>query len=159
MTQANEQQQRITQLHELIKDIEIAMLTTAERDGTLRSRPMVSQRTEFDGTLWFFTQENTPKVTDIRQDHHVNISYAAPNKRRYVSISGMAQIVHDRQKMKQLWHPSYKQWFPNGLDDPSLALLKVNVTQAEYWDEAANAVGQQIDFVKSVARGEEHERG
>ncbi len=45
----------IKKLNNLIKDIRIAMLTTQESDGTLRSRAMGTQQVEFDGDLWFFT--------------------------------------------------------------------------------------------------------
>jgi general stress protein 26 len=38
-------------LRELIKGIKVAMFTTADEDGTLRSRPMVTQETDFDGDL------------------------------------------------------------------------------------------------------------
>ena len=39
----------IRKLAELIKDIKIAMLTTLEADGRLRSRPMATQNKPFDG--------------------------------------------------------------------------------------------------------------
>ena len=45
----------IQKLAKMIEDIDFAMLTTVQPDGTLRSRPMSTQRAEFDGTLWFFT--------------------------------------------------------------------------------------------------------
>ena len=41
----------IKKLGELIEDIKIAMLTTVEEDGSLRSRPMGTQQVEFDGEL------------------------------------------------------------------------------------------------------------
>src|SRR5437762_7056415 len=62
-------------LNEKIKDVRIAMLTTIESDGTLRSRPMVTQDTEFDGDLWFFTQASAPKVEEVQQHQQVNLSY------------------------------------------------------------------------------------
>ncbi len=48
----------IQKLRELIKDIDIGMLTTVQPDGTLHSRPMSNQSSasNFDGTLWFFTE-------------------------------------------------------------------------------------------------------
>jgi general stress protein 26 len=41
-------------LADKIKDVRIAMMTTAEADGTMHSRPMATQEKEFDGDLWFF---------------------------------------------------------------------------------------------------------
>lgn len=152
-------EEHIKKLNELIKDVRIAMLTTAERDGTLRSRPMGTQQVEFDGDLWFFTYADAAKVNEVQQDHHVNVSYAAPDDQRYVSVSGTANLVRDQQKMKELWNPIYKAWFPKGLDDPNIALLKVNVEQAEYWDSPSGFVVQTIGFVKAIATGERAEIG
>lgn len=154
MTEYTDRQENIKKLRELIKDIKVAMLTTVEDDGTLRSRPMVTQQFEFGGDLWFFTSANAPKVDEVKHDRHVNVSYAEPNDQKYVSVSGRAQIVRDRQKMEELWNPTYKAWFPQGLEDPNLGLLKVSVDQAEYWDSPSGAVVRLVGFVKSVVTGE-----
>jgi len=151
--------ENVRKLGEMIKEIKFAMLTTAEPDGTLRSRPMATQATEFDGTLWFFTAASAPKVEEIEQDHHVNLSYAAPDKNLYVSVSGKARMVRDRQKAEELWNPAFKAWFPKGLEDPDLALLKVNVEQAEYWDSSSSAVVHLVGFVKALATGERYHAG
>src|ERR1044072_9184841 len=92
---------QIKELGELIKDSSFAMLTTTEPDGTLRSRPMGTIDREFDGTLWFFTQDHAAKADEVRQDSHVNLSYAEPNDNLYVSVSGTAQVVRDRAKMEE----------------------------------------------------------
>lgn len=149
----------IKKLGEMIEDIEFAMLTTAEPDGTLRSRPMATQQVEFDGDLWFFTRASSPKVDEIEQEHNVNVSYAAPDKQRYVSVSGRARLVRDKNKIKELWSPELKAWFPEGLDDPDLALLKVTAEQAEYWDSTSSTVAHLIGFVKAVATGATYQPG
>lgn len=154
MAEHTDHNENIKKLRDLIKDIKFAMLTTAEEDGTLRSRPMVTQQTEFDGDLWFFTNASAPKVDEVQQNQHVNVSYAEPKDQKYVSVSGSAQLVRDRQKIEELWNPQYKAWFPKGLDDPDLALLKITVEQAEYWDSPASAVVRFVGFVKALTTGE-----
>jgi general stress protein 26 len=137
----------------LLKDIRVTMMTTIHEDGTLRSRPMATQDLEFDGVLWFFTLENAPKVGDVQEHPQVNLSYVKPDDERYVSISGTAQLVRDKQKIDELWKPFLKAWFPNGKDDPNLALLKVTVTVAEYWDGLSNKMVQLYYIAKSAATG------
>jgi len=149
----------IKKLNELIKDIDFAMLTTVEDDGMLRSRPMVTQEAEFDGDLWFFTGASSHKVDEVQHDRHVNVSYADPKNQHYVSISGTAQLIRDRKKMEELWNPAYKAWFPQGLDDPDLALLKVTAQHAEYWDSPSSVVVHAIGLVKAVVTGERAEGG
>lgn len=143
----------VKKVGELIKDIHIAMLTTSEMDGTLHSRPMGTQQVEFDGDLWFFTRASSGKAEEVQRAQDVNVSYASPDHNRYVSLSGKAHLVHDKQKAQELWNPLFKAWFPEGLDDPDLVLLKVSVEQAEYWESPSGAVVKLVGFVKAITTG------
>lgn len=158
-TKHNGQRNDIKKLGELIADINIAMLTTIDEEGTLRSRPMGTQQVEFDGDLWFFTGADSAKVYEVRQEQQVNVSYADPKQQRYVSVSGLAQLVRDQQKIKELWNPIFKAWFPDGLDDPNLALLKVHVTKAEYWESANGVVVPLVGFAKALLTGQQYQGG
>jgi general stress protein 26 len=151
--------QAIQKLGELIRDIEVAMLTTVDRDGSLRGRPMATQTTDFDGELWFFTQASSPKVGEVQREEQVNVAYAEPDKQHYVSLSGRARIVRDRKKAEELWSPVLKAWFPEGLDDPDLALLRVVVDKAEYWDAPSSTMVHLIGMAKALATGEPYRPG
>jgi general stress protein 26 len=153
MTDSNEK------LAKLIKGIKIAMMTTVETDGTLRSRPMATQQQEFSGDLWFFTGKSSHKVVEIGKDYHVNLSYADPSANRYISVTGTAELVNDHEKAEELWNPILKAWFPKGLEDPDLALLKVTPTKAEYWDSGNSTIVQVIGFVKAVVTGQRAKPG
>jgi general stress protein 26 len=159
MSTNTERDEAIKKLATLIKDIQVAMLTTADEDGSLRSRPMATQQTEFDGTLWFFTRADSGKVHEIDRQHQVNVSYAEPKKQHYVSVSGTATLVRDLAKVKELWKPLYKAWFPEGLDDPELALLRVDVAKAEYWDSPSSKVVQIVGFLKAMTTGTMYQGG
>jgi len=154
MASAIERSNQIQKLQELIKDIEYGMLTTSD-DGYLRSRPMAAMgNIDADAALWFFTDASSHKATEVEQQNRVNVSFAAPDKQRYVSLSGTAQLVKDRDKMQELWQPALKAWFPQGLEEPNIALLKVTVEQAEYWDAPAGWVAKTLGFVQAVTTGE-----
>lgn len=152
-------EEAIAKLGELTQDIDFAMLTTIEEDGSLRSRPMSTQKVEFDGNLWFFVGASSPKSQEIQRDPRVNVSYAQPDKQRYVSVSGTGELVRDHAKIEELWNPLYKAWFEKGLDDPDLALLKVRVEQAEYWDAPSSKFVALAGFVKAIATGRRAEIG
>jgi general stress protein 26 len=144
---------------DLIKDIKVAMMTTVEADGSLRSRPMWTHDREFDGELWFFTREHSPKVGEVENDHHVSLAYSDPTRERYVSVSGRCRLVLDKEKARELWNPTLKAWFPEGLDDPELALLCVHVEKAEYWDTPSSRMVQLAGFVKATLTGTAYEPG
>jgi general stress protein 26 len=146
-------QESIAKLKDLIESIDFAMLTTVN-GGQLRSRPMSTQKFEYDGDLWFFTSDQTHKIEEIEQDDRVNVAYAKPEDNVYVSVSGRAKLVKDKEKIEELWNPILKAWFPKGLDDPTLALLKISVEEAEYWDSPNSKIVQLYGFVKAMVTGE-----
>ncbi|NEQ18893.1 MAG: pyridoxamine 5'-phosphate oxidase family protein [Microcoleus sp. SIO2G3] len=155
MTDSQNRDEQIKKLRELIKDIDIGMLTTVDEDGSLHSRPMsTNSEVEFDGDLWFFTYASSHKVTEIEHQEQVNVSFSDPHKQNYVSVSGKAELVRDRTKLQQLWKPQLKAWFPKELDEPDIALLKVSVEKAEYWDAPSGFVAHTIGLVKAITTGE-----
>ena len=148
----------IKKLKELIDGIDFAMLTTIS-DGRFHSRPMSTQEFESDGSLWFFTSDQTYKVENIKKDNRVNVAYSKPETNSYVSVSGTAESVKDRAKIEELWSPLLKAWFPRGLEDPTLTLLKISIEQAEYWDSSNSALVQIAGFIKAIATGKQIEGG
>ena len=141
--------EEIKHLARLIHGIKVAMLTTVCEDGSLHSRPMATLETDFGGALWFFTSVDSPKVGEMQQERQVNVSYTDHSEERYVSISGRAGLVVDRVKINELWKPCYEVWFHKGLDDPQLALLRVDAERAEYWDCRSSTMMRLDGFAKS----------
>ena len=152
-TSAHEHPEILAKLGKMIKGLKFAMLSTVDEDGTIRSRPMANQQTEFDGTLWFFTRASAPKVEEVDKEHQVNVSFADPSGQTYISISGLAQLVRDPAKNNELWNTPMKAWFPKGPDDPETALLKVTAEKAEYWDTPHSVVVHAIGLAKAVLTG------
>lgn len=150
------EQQHDTDLQEvaaLVEEIKFGMLCTEEADGSLRSRPMATMQMDADGALWFFTALDSAKLEEAEQHRQVSVSYARPDKQDYLSVSGSAQIVRDREKMQALWTPWVKPWFPQGLDDPDLVLLKVTISDAEYWKAPGSATKRLYGLAKGMMTG------
>lgn len=154
----HENKTSVEKLKEMLEGIDFCMLTTID-GGQLRSRPMSTQQFEFDGDLWFFTRDNTHKADEVAKDPRVNVAYSKPDDNRYVSVSGTAEIVKDRAKMEELWSPILKAWFPDGLEDPHICLLKVGVEQAEYWDAPSSTIVQLFGMAKAFVTGTEMSYG
>ena len=109
--------------------------------------------------LWFFTGQSTDKTIEIDREAEVNVAYANPDDQAYVSVSGRARILTIGRKARELWNPFYKAWFPRGVDDPDLRLIRVDVTGAEYWDSSSSAMVHLIGFAKAVVTGQRYEPG
>jgi general stress protein 26 len=117
----------------LIWDIRVGLLTTVDAHGGLRSRPIETLQVESDRVLWFFTDWSSSKVIELAADVQVGLGYAGPGKRVFVSVSGTGTVLRDAQKAKELWTPEQSAFYPEGPQDPRLALLRVRVLRAEYW--------------------------
>jgi general stress protein 26 len=104
---------RIDELWKLVEGIEVAMLTTHRADGHMVSRPMATQKRSAGADFWFATMKDMPKLTEISAEPRVNLSYYKDRTKEWVSISGEAQVSRDRAKIRELWAPDWKFWFPD----------------------------------------------
>ena len=160
MAPETEREQSIKKLGELIEDIQFAMLTTVDEDGKLRSRPMATQRAEFDGELWFFTYEGSDLAAEIELHPQVNVAFSDPHPHDWRPLSGTAVRVDDRAKAKELWNPLLKAWFPDGLDTPGLMLIRVHGESAEYWEAAhSSKVITMLGYAKAAVTGKSPDAG
>jgi general stress protein 26 len=147
-------------LAKLMEKLDVAMLTTVGDAGYLVSRPLSTQAAQFDGErVWFFTEFNTPKVAEIRRHPKVNLAYASKEKNTYISAAGDARINQDRAMIGSLWSDALKAFFPNGKDDPNLALIEVRLRTVEYWDGPGTLFGQAITFVVASVTGNDDVMG
>lgn len=154
------QGEKLAKLREIIKAVDICMLTTVDEEGGLHSRPMSNNRdVEFDGDLWFFTYGSSHKADEVGRVPQANASFADIDGQLYASVSGRAEVVRDRAKIEELWKPQLKAWFPEGVDTPDIALLKVTAERAEYWDGSQSLVAHAVGFVTALLKGEPADLG
>src|SRR5215207_9928959 len=141
----------------LIKGERFGFLTTTTPDGTLTSRPMTLQEVEFDGDLWFFAERGSNPVRHITASPEVNVGVGSGGT--WVSLTGDAIVVEDAAKKRELWNSAVEAWFPQGPDDASVVLIKVQADSAEYWDSPGGRLATAFSFVKSKVTGDRIEAG
>jgi general stress protein 26 len=151
---SDEQTQKVA---ELIKGERFGFLTTVMKDGRLASRPMTLQQVEFDGDLWFFAERDSNPVRHITDSPQVNVGVGSGGT--WVSLCGDAVVVTDAQKKRELWNSGVEAWFPQGPDDDSVVLLKVEADSAEYWDSPGGRLATAFSFVKAKVTGDRIEAG
>lgn len=151
--------ENIEKFRGMIDNIKTAMLTTYDETDGFHSRPMGTAQFDVDGNIWFFTNEFSPKVQEISVENTVSVTYADVANNIYLSITGSANTVDDRQKMKQLWNPYVEIFFPDGIDDPKLTLLKVEAHRGEYWDSSAGIVAVTFKKLIAAVTGKKFEAG
>jgi len=146
-------------LQDKIKEVRTAMLTTYSQEKGFHSRPMGTADVDNEGNIWFFTNEFSPKVSEISVENTVSLTYSDPKDHTYLSIIAEASIVDDKEKMQQLWNPFIKAFFPEGLDDPKLTLIKLKPQDAEYWDSSSSSMVVLFNMLKATVTGKQYDEG
>ena len=151
---------KLEKFYDLVKDIEIAMLTTRRNDGLLVSRPMATQVRAEGADLWFVTEKSSPKIAEIRSHPNVNLSYYKDRTREWISVAGKARVVDDRAKIHELYRPDWRAWFEDkggkengGPDDPRIVLIGVDVQIAHYLEVNKPQVVVLFEVVKGMITG------
>lgn len=140
--------EELATINDIIKATRFATVTTRTKEGDLVSRPLAVLERDFDGTVWFFTQDPSPKTEDIGADAHVNVAYA--DGASVVSLAGTATVDRDQSRIDEFWNPWAEAWFEGGRQDPTVALLRVEATSAEYWHIDKPAVVRGFEVVKAL---------
>ena len=143
----------VAELAARIKSVRFAMFTTVDQHGHLTSQPMTNQELDAEGALWFYTSTTTDLWENIGARPKVNLSFAEPADSLYVSISGTAERVVERARIRALWSPLVAAWFPNGVDDPHVALVRVVARTVQFWDSRDNKVTQAFEMAKAAITG------
>jgi general stress protein 26 len=120
-------------LWDAIEAVRTGMLTTEGSDG-LESRPMSASVERETSTLWFITRIDSAKTHEIADDAQVNVAFGDPKANNWVSVTGIARVVRDAAKAKELWSPFAEAWMPEGPEAPTTALIKVTPRHATVWD-------------------------
>jgi len=133
----------LSDISDAMKDIDFCMLVSRAQDGSLGGRPMSNnQEVAYEGTSWFFTDENTRTVQDIERDASIGLTYqgkaglkglvGAPGL--FVHVEGEARLIRDKQAFREHWTTDIERWFEQGIDTPGLVLIEVGAKRIHYWD-------------------------
>lgn len=139
--------QDIKKVTDIINDSRIGMFTTINEQGALVSRPLAVQDVQDDGDMWFFTSEGTSQVAHITANPAVNVSFGKGTE--WVSVAGTANVVTDRQEIRDRWNQAVEAWFPDGPETPEVVLLRVDSDSAEYWTSPGGTAATVLQWVKS----------
>ncbi len=137
----------------LLKKFRTAILVTHTGEHGLHARPMAIADVEDNGRIWFISGADTAKVHEIEVDSQVHIM-AQDGDSAFVSLSGRASLIGDREKIADLWREPFRVWFPGGKDDPSIELIAVRTERGEFWDSTGtNRCRYLWEAAKAYATG------
>ena len=152
-------EKNIELLKSKIEEVRICLFTTVSAKDEFSSRPMATAKVEEDGSIWFFTNEYSIKSKEISKDNQVTLGYSSPSDNTYITVNGKAELVDDRVRKEAYFSAPVKAWFPDGVEDPRLILIKVTPAAAEYWEGSSSKVVVVYHMLKAIVTGEEYEGG
>lgn len=121
---------------EIMREQRFVMLSSVTADGKIVSHPMTPQQVEDDASVWFFLGKQGGQADALAANPHVNLAFAETGS--WLSVAGTVQYVEDRAKTEELWDGQVEAYFPGGLEDPNLGLVKFTADSAEYWGIPGN---------------------
>jgi general stress protein 26 len=123
----------VERLRELVDPAPVCMF--ASRLGQIPAHvcPMQVQEVDEDGDLWFFSGSDSEHNGHLELDPQVQLFFSNPDADEYLTIHGVAHVLRDAEKVRDLWKPMVKEWFPEGREDPRLTLLRVEPLSAHCW--------------------------
>ena len=116
-----------------MRSIDICMMTSIGNYGSLISRPMSNNAdVEYDGNSYFFTYSDSEIVKDVKKNNNVNLGFQGPDM-FYISITGKAVLIKDKEILATHWVKSLERWFNEGIDTPGIIMLHVKAVTIKYW--------------------------
>lgn len=139
-------------LNDLLENFSTAMLITRSGDRSIHGRPMSVAEISEDGDLCFATSLDSGKLRDIELDPDVTLIFQGDSV--YISLQGTAHPSTDPALIDRLWSEAWRVWFPEGKDDPSLVILKIEPLDAEYWDNSGReGISYAMTALKACIKG------
>jgi general stress protein 26 len=137
----------------LLKEIPVAMVVTHNGRGQdMRARPMAAHPAQEESAIYFLTDVDSPKASEVEGSHTICLALADNKRQKYVSITGRADIIDDKNRVKQIWS-IYDKAFWSDANDPRIRILRVTPESAQFW-EGAGAVVSAFRLIAASVSGE-----
>ncbi|KII92798.1 hypothetical protein PLICRDRAFT_103854 [Plicaturopsis crispa FD-325 SS-3] len=156
-------QDKINDLHKIVKEAKVGMLTTRSSDGSLHSRAMAPAG-PVDNTqlsLIFIANNVSNKFEEIQNDVNVNVSFADNSTTNWASFAGKARVSRDPELIKKHWSHLTAAYFGDLKDgvhkgdalDPRVSIIEVIPDEIRYWLATSGAVGRALGTAVNAATG------
>jgi general stress protein 26 len=106
---------------------------------------MAVQKTDGSGHVWFLSAKDSMKNMELEQNKNVTLYFQGSSYSDFLELNGHAVLSYDKEKIKELWDPTVKAWFTEGIDDPRISVIQFIPDSGYYWD---NKHGNAIAGIK-----------
>ncbi|MNK27387.1 General stress protein 26 [compost metagenome] len=138
----------VKKLTELVDKIDIGMVITRNKGDELHIVPISRQEVDEQGNIWMLISSESNIHQNLLENKRIDIAYSHVGDYNFISVSGKATISRDQERIDKYWNKLMDAWFEKGKDDPHIRVLKVETSDAHYWDNKSNKL---ITFFKVAA--------
>jgi general stress protein 26 len=124
----------VEKIRQIAKSARVCLLGTSEGQMPLQFRPMSVQDVDAAANLWFLSAHSSFQNRQISRHPQAQVVFANPGASEYLSLQGRAFVTDSRPLREKYWNVLAKGWFPGGVDDPELTVLRFQTEQGHYWD-------------------------
>ena len=129
---------------EIMNTANYCALITLDKEGRPRVRVMDPFKPEADLIVWFGTNPNSRKVSQIKNDPRVTLYYLDNDASGYVMIHGTAQLVDDPMEKERRWKDDWSSFYPKKPE--GYLLIKVVPAWMEIISTTRGIVGDKITW-------------
>lgn len=124
--------ENLHRFEDYFKNFTTGMLVTHNRGKQLRGRPMHILCLDNSNNIWLSSTLDSEKIKEIGEDSRVAL--VCQSGSNWISITGNASVITDKEKKEELWSESLRIYFPEGKNSEEYALIRIETLWAEFWD-------------------------
>ena len=99
------------------------------------------------------------ELKKLRDRAQAQVSLRDGPKEVQAVVHGWLTLEYDRERIDRYWNAVVAAWYPDGKDDPSLTLLRLDCEQAEVWISEAGPIRFAWEIARANATGERPDLG
>ena len=133
----------------VLGNVRTAMLGLREPHHLMQPMTMYPDK---DGhAIWFLSSTKTDLVKALDSDGTLaELAVISKDHDAHISLLGRLSHLRDEAKVDELWSAPAAIWFEGGRDDPSIALLRFDPTDAQIWASTTSALKFGYEMVRKT---------
>jgi general stress protein 26 len=113
------------------------------------TQPMTAFAEPETGEIWFFSRDDTELVQEIGAG--VSAVFVFQQKDVQACLAGRLSLHRDPARIDRYWNAVIAAWYPDGKEDPHLALIRMTLDDAQVWISQAGPARFAWEIAKANA--------
>lgn len=116
----------------------IAMFGNNTGDGYPNIKALIKCENEGLKTIWFSTNTSSKRVPMLQKDGRTCVYFVDFDHWEGLSLIGDIELLQDAASRKRIWHVGDEKYYPLGITDPDLTVMRFTTRSCNYYHGLAN---------------------